>query len=80
MAEKFKAGEATEWNSHGNMGRGKVKRKLTQRTLLKGHAVADSGTEPASDAPRPGGRDEAYPDYDAREPQQLIDPAEQSDG
>lgn len=72
MAEKFKAGEATEWNSQGNMGRGKVKRKLTQRTLIKGHAVA--GPE------RAGARDEAYPDYDPREPQQLIDPAEQSDG
>ncbi len=72
MAEKFKAGEATEWNSHGNMGRGKVKRKLTQRTLIKGHTV--------DGAQRASASDEAYPDYDAREPQQLIDPAEQSDG
>lgn len=72
MAEKFKAGEATEWNSQGNMGRGKVKRKLTQRTLIKGHVVADAQRAAASD--------EAYPDYDPSEPKELIDPAEQSDG
>lgn len=74
MADKFKAGEATEWNSHGHMGRGKVKKKLAQRTLIKGHAVA------AAEAQRPGAGDDAYPGYDAPEPQQLIDPAEQSDG
>lgn len=40
MSEKFRAGDASEWNSHGSIGRGKVKKKLTARTLLKGHAVA----------------------------------------
>ncbi len=66
MADKFRAGEAQEWNSHGNMGRGKVKRKLTSRTLLKGHAVAaevpetgadldalQAGAEPAEPVSRP---------------------------
>ena len=42
MVDKFRAGDAQEWNSHGNMGRGKVKKKLTTRTLIKGHAVAGS--------------------------------------
>lgn len=42
MVDKFRAGDAQEWNSHGNMGRGKVKKKLTTRTLIKGHAVAAS--------------------------------------
>jgi hypothetical protein len=46
MAEKFRAGEAVEWNSHGNMARGKVKKKLTSRTLIKGHAVAASPDNP----------------------------------
>jgi hypothetical protein len=38
MTEKFRATEATEWNSHGHLGRGKVRKKLTLRTLLKGNA------------------------------------------
>lgn len=42
MVDKFRAGDAQEWNSHGSMGRGKVKKKLTTRTLIKGHAVAGS--------------------------------------
>ena len=48
MVDKFRAGDAQEWNSHGNMGRGKVKKKLTTRTLIKGHAVAAS-TQPGRD-------------------------------
>lgn len=53
MTEKFRASEATEWNSHGNIGRGKVRKKLTTRTLLKGHAVAreDGSDETLSDRP-----------------------------
>lgn len=70
MADKFRTGE--EWTSQGGLGRGKVKKKLTQRTLIKGHAVAAPVKDKDSD--------EAYPDYDPREPQQLIDPADQSDG
>ncbi|TFY96257.1 DUF2945 domain-containing protein [Ramlibacter rhizophilus] len=47
MTEKFRASDATEWNSHGHMGRGKVRRKLTARTLLKGHAyLGETGQEP----------------------------------
>ena len=55
MVDKFKASEAQEWNSHGSMGRGKVKRKLTTRTLIKGHGVAsdspDSAAEPQGQQP-----------------------------
>ncbi|MBL0423260.1 DUF2945 domain-containing protein [Ramlibacter sp. AW1] len=40
MSDKFRASDASEWNSHGSIGRGKVRKKLTARTLLKGHAVA----------------------------------------
>ena len=61
MVGKFRTAEATEWNSHGNMGRGKVRRKLTTRTLIKGHAVAaqdDARDEPAGD--------ESAPDASAR--------------
>lgn len=55
MADKFRAGEAQEWNSHGNMGRGKVRRKLTTRTLLKGHAVAADEAQGAQEADGPDG-------------------------
>lgn len=48
MTEKFRATEATEWNSHGHLGRGKVRKKLTLRTLLKGNAYA--GDEAADEA------------------------------
>jgi hypothetical protein len=67
MERKFNTGDAAEWNSHGGMGRGKVKKKLASRTLIKGHAVAASSP-----------REDTEPDE--REPRQLPDPAEQSDG
>ena len=46
MADKFKAGDAVEWNSHGGIARGKVKKKLTSRTTIKGHQVAASPENP----------------------------------
>ncbi len=46
MAGKFKAGDAVEWNSHGGTARGKVKKKLTSRTTIKGHEVAASPDNP----------------------------------
>lgn len=49
MVDKFKASEAQEWNSHGHMGRGKVKRKLTTRTLIKGHGVASDRQDSAAE-------------------------------
>lgn len=46
MSDKFKAGDAVEWNSHGGIARGKVKKKLTSRTTIKGHQVAASPDNP----------------------------------
>ncbi|MFL6693458.1 MAG: DUF2945 domain-containing protein [Ramlibacter sp.] len=40
MSDKFRPGDAVEWNSHGGIARGKVKKKLTSRTTIKGHQVA----------------------------------------
>jgi hypothetical protein len=46
MRDKFRAGEAVEWNSHGGIAKGKVKKKLTSRTTIKGHQVAASLDNP----------------------------------
>jgi hypothetical protein len=59
MTEKFRASEATEWNSHGNIGRGKVRKKLTTRTLLKGHAVARDDGDDDTISDRPAETDKA---------------------
>ena len=46
MSEKFRPGDAVEWNSHGGIARGKVQKKLTSRTTIKGHQVAASPENP----------------------------------
>jgi hypothetical protein len=46
MSDKFRPGDAVEWNSHGGIARGKVKKKLTSRTTIKGHQVAASEANP----------------------------------
>ena len=46
MSDKFRPGDAVEWNSHGGIGRGKVMKKLTSRTRIKGHEVAASDDNP----------------------------------
>ena len=46
MSDKFRPGEAVEWNSHGGIAKGKVKKKLTNRTTIKGHQVAASLDNP----------------------------------
>ena len=46
MSEKFRAGDPVEWNSHGGIAKGKVKKKLTSRTIIKGHQVAASPVNP----------------------------------
>lgn len=46
MPDKFRPGDAVEWNSHGGIARGKVKKKLTSRTTIKGHQVAASPDNP----------------------------------
>jgi N-methylhydantoinase B/oxoprolinase/acetone carboxylase alpha subunit len=47
MAEKsFKAGDKVSWSSHGGSAHGKVVKKLTSPTDIKGHHVAASKDNP----------------------------------
>ncbi len=46
MTDKFKPGDAVEWSSHGGTAKGKVKKKLTGPTQIKGHKVAASPDNP----------------------------------
>ena len=41
-----KAGDKVSWKSHGGTAEGKVVKKLTKRTSIKGHAVAASKEDP----------------------------------
>lgn len=44
--ETFRAGDAVAWNTPQGETRGKVVRKLTDETAIKGHTVAASEEEP----------------------------------
>lgn len=47
MTEKtFKAGDKVEWDSSGGHSKGKVVKKLTSPTQIKGHKVAASKDNP----------------------------------
>ena len=47
MAEKtFKAGDKVEWDSSGGHSKGKVVKKVTSPTQIKGHKVAASKDNP----------------------------------
>ncbi len=46
MSDNLKAGDKVHWNSHGGTAHGKVVRKLTSETHIKGHKVAASKDEP----------------------------------
>ena len=47
MAEKsLEAGDKVSWRSHGGKATGKVVRKLTSPTTIKGHKVAASKDNP----------------------------------
>ncbi|HEX8611979.1 MAG TPA: DUF2945 domain-containing protein [Telluria sp.] len=46
MADQFKAGDKVEWNSPQGPVQGKVKKKLTSPTQIKGHDVAASQEHP----------------------------------
>lgn len=46
MAEDFKAGDKVSWKSHGGEAHGKVVRKQTSPTQIKGHKVAASPENP----------------------------------
>ena len=40
MAKQLKAGDRVSWSSHGGKAHGKVVKKLTSETTIKGHKVA----------------------------------------
>lgn len=46
MADELKAGDTVKWKSHGGEAHGKVVRKQTSRTQIKGHIVAASKDDP----------------------------------
>ena len=46
MAEDLKAGDKVKWKSHGGEAHGKVVRKQTAPTQIKGHMVAASKDDP----------------------------------
>ena len=46
MTKQLKAGDEVSWKSHGGTAEGKVVRKLTKPTQIKGHKVAASKDNP----------------------------------
>lgn len=46
MAKALKKGDAVSWKSHGGEAHGKVVKKLTKPTKIKGHKVAASTDNP----------------------------------
>jgi uncharacterized protein YijF (DUF1287 family) len=46
MASELKAGDRVSWKSHGGEAHGKVVRKQTSETQIKGHKVAASRDNP----------------------------------
>jgi hypothetical protein len=46
MAKELKQGDAVSWKSHGGEARGKVVKKITEPTTIKGHMVAASKDNP----------------------------------
>ena len=46
MPESFAKGDRVEWKSHGGEAHGKVVRKQTSPTEIKGHKVTASRDEP----------------------------------
>ena len=46
MAEKLKAGDKVGWKSHGGEAHGKIVKKQTSPTQIKGHKVAASPENP----------------------------------
>lgn len=60
MSDKLRAGDAVEWNSHGGIAKGKVKKKLTSRTTIKGHQVAASPDNPEFLVETPEGAQAAH--------------------
>ncbi|HZG07733.1 MAG TPA: DUF2945 domain-containing protein [Allosphingosinicella sp.] len=46
MADEFKAGDKVTWKSHGGEAHGKIVKKQTSATQIKGHKVAASKDNP----------------------------------
>ena len=46
MTKQLKSGDKVSWKSHGGTAEGKVVRKLTKPTKIKGHKVAASHDNP----------------------------------
>lgn len=46
MAKALKKGDAVSWKSHGGEAHGKVVKKITSPTTIKGHKVAASADNP----------------------------------
>ena len=46
MSKDLKAGDRVSWSSHGGEAKGKVVKKLTSPTTIKGHKVAASKDNP----------------------------------
>jgi len=46
MAKELHKGDAVSWKSHGGTAKGKVIRKQTSSTTIKGHRVAASTDNP----------------------------------
>lgn len=46
MTKSLKKGDAVHWSSHGGTAEGKVVKKVTSPTSIKGHKVKASKDEP----------------------------------
>lgn len=46
MTKSLKKGDDVSWNSHGGKADGKVVKKVTSKTSIKGHTVAASKDDP----------------------------------
>lgn len=46
MADRLKAGDQVEWESSGGTSEGKVEKKLTSTTRIKGHVAKPTPDEP----------------------------------
>jgi Hypervirulence associated proteins TUDOR domain len=46
MSKQLKSGDRVSWKSHGGTAQGKVVKKLTSSTQIKGHKVAASQDNP----------------------------------
>lgn len=60
MTEAFSKGDRVKWSSHGGEAHGKVVRKQTEPTRIKGHKVAASEDDPQFVVETGGGKRAAH--------------------